>query len=111
MPMVRPERRAHRPDPPLPVGDDWVRLPPGPERNDELVDFVEWMANAKPDDEPAIRAEIKRYFSDDGDEDGAAVLNAAFTTLLRPDLTREARQGLLDRLDVFTRLDPADSRT
>ena len=92
------------------AGDDWVRLPPGPQRNDELADFVEWMANAKPEDEQVIRAEIKRYFSDDGDEDGAAVLNAAFTTLLRPDLTREARQGILDRLDVFTRLDPADSR-
>ena len=42
------------------VGDDWVRLPPGPRRIDELADFVEWIANAKPEDEQAIRAEIRK---------------------------------------------------
>ena len=40
------------------VNADWVRLRPGPQRIDELADFVEWMANAEPEDEQAIRAEI-----------------------------------------------------
>jgi hypothetical protein len=38
------------------AGDGWVRLRPGPKRIDELADFIEWMANAKPEDEQAIRA-------------------------------------------------------
>ena len=104
----RPDRAAHRSQPPPAGGDDWVRLPPGPERNDELADFIEWMANAPPEDERTIRAEIKRYFSDVGDEDGAAVLDSAFTELLRPNLTRKDRQSILDRIDVFSRIDPGD---
>lgn len=88
--------------------DAWVRLPPGPKRIDELADFVEWMANAKPKDEQAIRAEIKRYFYDVGDQGSAAALNSALTVLLRPNLTQEDRQRVLDSLDVFTRADPAE---
>jgi hypothetical protein len=94
----------------LPPGadSDWVRLPPGPQRIDELADFVEWMANAKPQDEQTIRAEIKRYYYDAGDQGSAAQLNSALTVLLKPDLTRDDRQRILDRLDVFTRVDPAE---
>src|ERR1700731_1152692 len=48
------------------ANDDWVRLPQGPKRIDELADFIEWIANAKLEDEAAIRAEIDRYFKDVG---------------------------------------------
>jgi hypothetical protein len=89
------------------AGEDRVRLRPGPQRVDELADFIEWMANAKPEDEQAIRAEIKRYFYDVGDQGSAAALNSALTVLLRPGITQEDRQRILDRqLDVFTRADP-----
>jgi hypothetical protein len=89
------------------AADNWVRLRPGPTRIDELADFIEWMANAKPDDEQAIRAEIKRYFYDVGDQGSAAALNSALTVLLRPGITQEDRQRILDhQLDVFTRTDP-----
>jgi hypothetical protein len=89
------------------AGDTWVRLRPGPQRIDELADFIEWMANAKPEDEHAIRAEIKRYFYDVGDQGSAAALNSALTVLLRPGITKEDRQRILDRqLDAFTRADP-----
>ena len=88
------------------AGDDWVRLPSGPQRIDELADFVEWIANAKPEDEQAIRAEIKRYFYDVGDQGSANALNSALTALLRPGITAEDRQKLLNSLDVFTRADP-----
>ncbi len=89
------------------AGDDWVRLRPGPQRIDELADFIEWIANAKPEDEQAIRAEIKRYFYDVGDQGSAAALNSALTVLLRPGITKEDRQQILDhQLDVFTRADP-----
>jgi len=89
-------------------GKGWVRLPPGPKRIDELADFVEWMANATPQDEEAIRAEIKRYFYDVGDHASAAALNSTLTVLLRPGLTTEDRQRILDSLDVYTRADPAE---
>ena len=89
------------------AGDKWVGLRPGPQRIDELADFIEWMANATPEDEQAIRAEIKRYFFDVGDQGGAAALNSALTILLRPGVTQEDRQRILDhQLDVFTRADP-----
>jgi hypothetical protein len=89
------------------AGDDWVRLPPGPKRIDELADFVEWIANARPEDESAIRTEIKRYFYDVGDQGSANALNSALTVLLRPDITEADRQKILNSLDVFTRVDPA----
>ena len=89
------------------AGDDWVKLRPGPQRIDELADFIEWIANAKPEDEQAIRAEIKRYFYNVGDQGSAAALNSALTVLLRPGTTKVDRQRLLDQqLDVFTRADP-----
>jgi hypothetical protein len=106
----RPKRPTPLPEALLIGARDWVRLPPGPERIDELADFIEWMANAKPKDEQVIRAEIKRYFYDVGDQASAAALNSAFTALLKPGLTKEARQSLLDQLDVFTRTDPAEKR-
>jgi len=67
------------------------------------------MANAKPEDEQTIRAEIKRYFYDVGDQGSAAALNSVLTVLLRPGITKEDRQQLLDhQLDVFTRADPGE---
>jgi hypothetical protein len=98
---------THRLDASQSAGDGWVRLRPGPQRIDELADFIEWIANAKPEDEQAIRAEIKRYFYDVGDQASAAALNSALTVLLRAGITQEDRQRILDRqLDVFTRTDP-----
>jgi hypothetical protein len=98
---------THRSDASPNAGEDRVRLRPGPQRVDELADFIEWIANAKPEDERAIRAEIKRYFYDVGDQGSAAALNSALTVLLRPGITQEDRQRILDhQLDVFTRADP-----
>jgi hypothetical protein len=91
------------------AGDGWVRLPPGPKRIDELADFIEWMANAKPEDEQAIRAEIKRYFYDVGDPGSAAALNSHLTALLKPGITQGDRQRILDLMDVYTRADLAEN--
>jgi hypothetical protein len=100
---------THRSDASPNAGDGWVRLRFGPQRIDELADFIEWMANAKLEDEQAIRAEIKRYFYDVGDQGSAAALNSALTVLLRPGITKEDRQQILDhQLDVFTRADPGE---
>ncbi len=55
--------------------DDWARFSRPAQRVDELSDFAEWLANATPQDEQAIRAEIKRYFEDVG-WDGAAISTA-----------------------------------
>jgi hypothetical protein len=101
-----PNRRTDVPPAPH---DDWVHLRPGPQRIDELADFVEWIANARPEDEQAIRAEIKRYFCDVGDQASCNALNAHLTALLKPGITRENRQRLLDHMDIYTRVDPAEA--
>jgi len=103
------EDSNRRTDVPPAPHDDWVRLPPGPKRIDELADFVEWIANARPEDEKAIRAEIKRYFCDVGDQASCNALNAHLTALLKPGRTREDRQRILNLMDAFTRADPAES--
>jgi hypothetical protein len=100
---------THRLDASPNAGDGWVRLRPGPKRIDELADFIEWMANAKPEDEQAIRAEIKRYFYDVGDQGSAAALNSHLTALLKPGITQGDRQRILDLMDVYTRADPAEN--
>ena len=87
--------------------DNWVRLTAGPSRIDELADFVEWLANASPEDEQAIRAEINRYFYDVGDQGSANALNSALSVVLRAGTTEDDRQKILNGLDVFTRADPA----
>jgi hypothetical protein len=88
--------------------DNWVRLPSGPKRIDELADFVEWLANATSADEQTIRAEIKRYFYDAGDQGSAAALNSALSVVLRPGISQQDRQQILDSLDVYTRADPKE---
>jgi len=59
------------------------------------------MANAKPEDEQTIRAEIKRYFYDVGDHGSAAALNSHLTALLKPGITQQDRQKILDLMDVY----------
>ena len=66
--------------------DNWVKLPPG-QYVDELADFVEWIANARPEDEKTIRAEIKRYYYDAGDFLGGDALNRALSEVLEPGIT------------------------
>ncbi len=102
------EDPSRRTDAPPASHDDWVHLRPGPKRIDELADFVEWIANARPEDEQAIRAEIKRYFCDVGDQASCNALNAHLTALLKPGRTREDRQRILNSMDAFTRVDPAE---
>jgi hypothetical protein len=110
-----PTRTAQNDDPTHGSGaspnaaDGRVRLRPGPQRIDELADFIEWIANAKPEDEQAIRAEIKRYFYDVGDQGSAAALNSHLTVLLKPGITQGDRQRILDLMDVYTRADPAEN--
>jgi hypothetical protein len=107
-PTAQNDDPSHRLDASPNGGDDWVRLRPGPKRIDELADFIEWIANAKPEDEQAIRAEIKRYFYDVGDQGSAAALNSHLTILLKPGISKEDRQKILDLMDVYTRADPAE---
>jgi len=88
------------------VGDDRVRLPPG-QRNDELGDLLEWIANAKPEDEQAIRAAIKRYYYDIGDTLGYDAVNAALSDILEPGMDKEARQEILNGIAPYADTDPA----
>jgi len=90
------------------AGSGWVRLPSGPKRIDELADFAEWLANATPQDEEAIRAEIKRYFSDVGWQAAADDLNSKLSVVLRPGVTQATRQSILNSIDLYTRVEPAE---
>ena len=87
---------------------DWVTLPPG-QRIDELGDLLEWIANAKPEDERAIRAEIKRYYYDVGDIQGGNALNRAVSEALYfGPLDRKDREELLQTYEPYTKADPAE---
>lgn len=89
------------------VGDDWVRLPPG-QYIDELHDFLEWLANAKPEDEGVIRAEIKRYYYDVGDTFGGDTLNHVLSDAIEAGTDKEWRQDLLNSIDAYAKTDPAE---
>jgi hypothetical protein len=84
-----------------------AKLPPR-ERIDELGDFLEWLANAKPEDEMAIRAEIKRYYYDVGDTIGGNALNAALSDVLEPGVPPDIRQEILDGIAPYANADPAE---
>jgi hypothetical protein len=65
------------------AADDRAHLPPA-KRIDELGDFLEWLANAKPEDEQTIRAEINRYWGSVGDIQAVATLNHMLSQVLKP---------------------------
>jgi hypothetical protein len=91
----------------LALPDNWVHLPPG-KRIDELADFAEWVANAKPEDEPALRAEVKRLFYDVGDVIGGDSVNGIISDAVEPGISIDDRRELLDNLDWYTHTDPAE---
>jgi hypothetical protein len=88
------------------TADNWVRLPPA-KRIDELGDFLEWLANAKPEDEGTIRAEINRYWV--GDVHALSTLHSMLSEVLKPGATREDRQQILELIDNYSRHDPAEA--
>ena len=87
--------------------DNWVRLPPA-KRIDELGDFLEWLANAKPEDEQKIRAEINRYWGSVGDFHAVGTLNFMLSQVLKPGTTRNEQQQIPDLIDNYSRHDPAE---
>jgi hypothetical protein len=87
--------------------DDWVHLPPA-KRIDELGDFLEWLANAKPEDEETIRREINRYWGSVGDFHALGTLNHMLSQVLKPGTTRQDRQQILESIDNYSRYDPAE---
>ena len=99
---------AQRSDASTKTNDDWVRLPPPPHtRIDELADLLEWIANAKPEDEATIRAEINRYYLKH-EEGVARDLQSWLSVILRPGTTKETRQKILNIIDKYSWNDPAD---
>jgi hypothetical protein len=86
--------------------DDWVKLPPG-EYIDELRDFLEWLFNAKPEEEMAIRGEIKRLYYDVGDTFGGNALNAVLSDVLEYRSDKEWRQQLLESYASYAKTNPA----
>jgi hypothetical protein len=87
--------------------DNWVHLPPA-EGIDELGDFLEWLANAKPEDEETIRREINRYWGSAGVFHALGTLNFMLSQVLKPGTTRQDRQQVLELIDNYSRYDPAE---
>jgi hypothetical protein len=86
-----------------PGSDGRLHLPPG-ERNDEIGDLLEWIANAKPEDVAGINSEIDRLFYQVGDfQDGNALHHALATVLANPD--DATRQQVLDDYEPITHRD------
>jgi len=62
------------------------------------------IGNAKPEEEPVIRSEIKRYYYDHGDKAGGDALNQALReALVATDLAERA--AILDRYGCYTEED------
>jgi hypothetical protein len=100
---------AQRSDASTNTNDDWVRLPPPRHtRIDELADLMEWIANAKPEDEAAITGEIDRYFKAARWEGAARDLQRKLSLVLRPGTTKERRQEILNTIDPYSWNDPTE---
>ena len=93
--------------------DNWVGLPPD-DYIGELRDLLVWLANATPEEEAAIRAEIKRRYYDVGDVSGGNALNRALSDILDPDfdpnlhpeIDKKRRQTILNDIAVYATADP-----
>jgi hypothetical protein len=85
---------------------NWVRLPPG-KYVDEVADLIEWIANARPEEEREIRREINREFYDVGDNHGGTMLNMFLSQAIKPGRTQDERQLILDQLEHYANRDPA----
>ncbi len=97
-----------KPDP-FSLSPDWVHLPPG-DRNDEIGDLLEWVANAKPSDTPEIYKEIDRQFIQAGDLDDAIKLGDALLYITKKnDPTTADRQAILDKYEYLTHVDPIEA--
>jgi hypothetical protein len=92
---------------PLALPTNWVHLPPG-DRIDELGDLLEWIANAKPSDAPAIYNEIDRQYIQNGDLDGALKLGEALLAVTKTNPTAADRQAILDNYEYLTHIDPRE---
>ncbi len=87
---------------------NWLSLPDG-ERIDELGDLLEWIANAKPEDESTIRQEIKRVYYAVGDTRGGDALNRALSDVLQGGGDLRDRRAVLEDYEAYTREDPAEA--
>jgi hypothetical protein len=63
------------------------------------------LANAKPEDEQTIRAEINRYWGSVGDFHAVGTLNYMLSQVLKPGTTPEQRQQILELIDNYSRYD------
>jgi hypothetical protein len=106
--VVANDDQTRRSDASPSAADDWVHLPPG-DRIDELGDFLEWLANSKPEDEQKIRDGINHYWGSAGDAHALSTLNAMLSEVLKPGTTRDERQQILDLIEHYSRYDPRDT--
>jgi hypothetical protein len=95
-------------DNPFPLPAGWVHLPDG-ERNDEIGDLLESIANARLGDASAIGNEIYRQFVEKGDlVDALKLWDALHDIATKNNPTTADRQAILDKYEYLTHIDPSE---
>src|SRR6185312_12441320 len=84
--------------------DGRLHLPPA-ERNDEIGDLLEWIANSKPEDVPAIEREIHRIFYEKNDALGGSIMQRALADAVQHS-DPASREKLLEGYEPITHRDP-----
>lgn len=79
----------------------WASLPDG-DRDDELGDLLEWIANATPGDMLDIVSEIRRHYYKTGDREGGDALMQALRNAMKATSMAE-RETILARYEPYTR--------
>ena len=92
---------------PVPQGER-VTLSPDPAYRPDLKEFVERIANAKPEDAPALRAEIRARYHDVGDATGGDALDRALSDAVEPGMTPADRQAILEGIAPYAKGNPED---
>ena len=81
---------------------------PDPSYRPDLKDLVERIANARPEDAPALREEIRARYHDVGDTIGGNALHQALSEALEPGATPADRQAILERIAHYAKGNPED---
>jgi len=89
--------------------DTPVSLPPVQGGHQQQRDLLTRIANATPDQEAKLRAEIRELYYNQGDKRGGEAMDRALSDALDPSIDRAGRQNILDTFEIYTHQDPAEA--
>jgi len=86
-----------------------VALPAVEGGHQQQRDLLTRLANATPDQEASLRAEIREVYYNQGDKRGGEAMDRALSDALDPSIDRAGRQNILDTFEIYTHQDPAEA--